>query len=87
MVEYQYPYTGPYSGEPDLYEILHLKEEQEVWGPNHLAIHKVCPACSSTKAIWIRCEWAVCFDCLIAFEWNERYYDITEEEYNEPDKP
>ena len=82
MVDYQYPYTGPYSGEPEIYEILYRKESEEVWGKNHLSIHKTCPVCGSSKAEWIRCEWAICYTCLIAFDWDERYIDITEEKYD-----
>jgi len=84
---YQYPYTGPYAGEPELYEILHLKESREIWGIDHLAIYKDCPACGNTKAEWIRQEWAICFDCLITFDAFEMYYDLSEmdkpEDYEE----
>ena len=77
---YRYPYTGPYEDEPDLYEILHLQEHHNIWGPNPLTIHHVCPACGSLKAKWIRVQWSVCFHCLLAFDAFEWYIDLTEDE-------
>ena len=77
---YRYPYTGPYNGEPELYEILHRQEENEIWGSNTLTIYKTCPACGNPKAEWIRNEWAVCFPCLLAFDMWENYIDITIDE-------
>lgn len=65
---YLYPYTGPYEGEPGLYEVMHLEEFREIWGEDHLTIHKTCPTCNSTEAEWIRNEWAICFNCLTVFE-------------------
>jgi len=77
---YRFPYTGPYEGEPQLYEILHLKEWDKVWGSSHLTIYKTCPACGSTKAEWIRLIWAICFDCELAFDAFECYIDLTIDE-------
>ena len=67
---FNYPYTGPYTGKPTLYEIQHLKEQLETWGVGRVGrdIHKVCPSCGSKKAEWLRNEWAVCYDCLLAFD-------------------
>ncbi len=76
---YRYPDTGPYSGEPELYEILHRQEFLEIWGPDHLATYHTCPACGG-RAEWIRSEWAICYPCLLAFDAFERYIDLTEEE-------
>ncbi len=73
---YQFPYNGPYHGEPELYEILHLKEFREIWGPDHLAIHHVCPACGKDGE-WVRNQYAICFNCLIAFDAFEVYIDLT----------
>ena len=77
---YRYPYTGPYTGEPELYEILHRKESLDIWGPDHLTTHLTCPACGSATAEWIRERWAICYPCLLAFDAFERYIDLTEEE-------
>ena len=75
---YHYPYTGPYLGEPQLYEILHRKEYLEIWGPNHLTIHHPCPACGQ-QGDYVRNEWAICYNCLIAFDICEEYIDLTED--------
>ncbi len=77
---YRYPYTGPYSGEPELYEILFLKEYRDIWGHDSLATYHPCPACNSRKAEWVRQEWCICYDCLIAFDGWELYIDLTEDE-------
>ena len=77
---YRYPYTGPYEGEPDLYEILHRKEAIGIWGPDRLSLYCVCPACGSFKAELIRNEYAICYDCLLTFERYERYIDLTIDE-------
>ncbi len=78
---YRFPYTGPYpDGEPELYEIMERKEHNDIWGSSTLAIYKACPACNSPKAEWVRQEWAICYDCLLAFDAFERYIDLTVEE-------
>jgi len=64
---YDYPYAGPYNGEPTQYEILHEKEFRELWGKDSLAISHECPHCSSKDTEWFRQAWCVCFDCIATF--------------------
>jgi len=77
---YRFPYTGPYEGEPDTYEVMYRNEHREIWGKNRLAIHKTCPACGSDSVEWIRNQWAICYPCLLVFDCYERYIDLTVEE-------
>ena len=71
---------GIYTGEPSQIEILQRKADRMEWGPNSLAVYHICPACNNKKAEWIRNEWAICFQCEIAFDPFEMYYDLTEDE-------
>ena len=82
---YHYPYTGPYEGEPQLYEILFWTEHFRIWGNNSLAVRHVCPACGGKDTEWMRNRWAICYRCLLAFETNERYIDLTIDEEMEGD--
>ena len=81
---YSYPYTGPYDGEPELYEIMHLLEYREIWGVNHLAISPHCPNCEGTNTEWLRKEWSICYDCLIAFDASDKVYDT--QSYNKDER-
>lgn len=74
-----YPF-GLYTGEPGGVEILQRRAFHTMYGPNHLAIHKTCPACSSNEAEWIRNQWAICYSCELAFDAFERYDDLTVDE-------
>ena len=76
---YRFPYTGPYEGEPDLYEIMFWQEHYTIWGLTTPVIHKTCPACGSPDAIWWRDEWAICFHCVLAFDAFEMYIDLTDD--------
>ncbi len=78
-----YPF-GLYEDEPGGVEILQRKAYRTMYGPNHLAIKHTCPACGGMNTEWVRREWSICYTCEIAFEGNERYYDLTEEECIEP---
>ena len=70
---------GQYTGEPALFEILQRKAYNDANGPDHLAIKKVCPACGSKDAVWVRNQWAICYECELAFDAFEEYMDLTEE--------
>ena len=71
---------GLYEGEPEIVEILQRKYYHTINGANSLAIYHTCPVCDSNKAEWIRQEWAICFQCEIAFDAWELYTDLTEDE-------
>ena len=79
---YIYPWTGPYEGEPTLYEMQHLKEYQSIWGKDSLAIRPECYRCGSKNTIWLRQEWCVCLNCIAIFTIDEAedYQCFLEEE-------
>jgi len=62
-----------YTGEPTEQEIQQRLEFWNSWSPNsykdnHLRIHHPCPCCGSDEDTeWVRQEWNICYNCLIAF--------------------
>ncbi len=77
-MEETYPF-GLYEGEPTDTEIQQRKDFRNRVGPDHLAIKKICPACGSDDAVWVRNQWAICYICELAFDAFEGYIDLTEE--------
>lgn len=71
-----YPF-GIYTGEPTDTEILQRLAFHLMHGPNHLAIHHICPACNGKNTEWVRNQWAICYDCEIAFDAFELYVEPT----------
>ena len=87
-----------YTGEPTQQEMEQRLAFWKSWSPNsykdnHLRIHHPCPCCNSDKDTeWVRQEWNICYDCLIAFTLTDltpvhdpgmlQPYDPDEEEQN-----
>jgi len=44
---------------------------------DHLAIRHQCPCCGGRRTRWVRHEWNICYDCEIAFTFDdlEEYVD------------
>lgn len=82
---YDYPYTGPYCGEPQLDEMLYQMEREEVWDKSSLGISRSCPNCSGKHTHNTTRGWIICFSCLIAFtlEDSQGYYDVAGYEMDE----
>lgn len=80
-----------YSGEPTAEEIAQRLEFWKRWSPgaykdDHLRIHPKCPNCNSNKDTeWVRNEWSICYNCLIAFTFEDTipYYIIQDYEQDE----
>ena len=68
---YDYPWTGPYTGEPSSYETQYLSEHRRIWGKNSLATSPECYKCGSKDTEWLRQEWNICFNCLTVFTSDE----------------
>ena len=75
-----------YSGEPTPEEIIHRLEDNKLHNHNtKLWIRHKCPNCGNRNTKWIRQEWSICFDCIIAFTLDDAlgYYDVAEYEMDE----
>lgn len=86
---YTYLDRCPYTGKPELQEILMLKERIDIWGRDSLGNDRSagqCSRCSSNNTMWRREGWIVCFDCLAIFDVEEALdfqYFLEEEAENE----
>jgi len=73
-----------HTGEPTEEEIQQRLEFWQSWSPNgykdnHLRITKACPMCESPDDTeWVRNEWYICYNCMIAFTLQDSigYYDV-----------
>jgi len=85
---YDYPYyAGLFDGEVSDYEIRHRKEDRELWGEDHLAVHRRCPYCGGRNTEWVRHQFSICFNCDVSFtaeessEADPRRIDKEEEDF------
>jgi len=76
-----------YTGEPTEEEIQQRLEFWQSWSPNgykdnHLRITKFCPMCESPNDTeWVRNEWYICYNCMIAFTLEDLEPVVTPEMY------
>lgn len=57
------------SGEPTIEEIRWYANWDNM--QDHLAIRHTCPCCGGKRTRWLRQEWNICFDCEIAFTFDD----------------